>query len=258
MTTRLMQNNIYPRPLSHSSMSCYKECPLKFKYRYIIGLKEPPKHYFSFGRSVHKALEFYYQSPLFPPSVEELLGHFSRNWIKEGYAGEAEESRAYQEGIRILQAFHFKHSAQWVPAFKTEFSFTVDLDGVAVTGKVDRLDLTPGDGMNITDYKTGREPHPSRALHDPQLTLYQLACEREFNIRVERLMIYHVPTLKSLDAPRRPDSDLRRLCGEIWAVRVAINQQRFDPLPEPLKCRRCGYRTICPAAAAEKLPVQRK
>ena len=46
-----------PRPLSHSSITLYNECPQKYKFRYIDAVPEKPRHFFSFGRSVHSALE---------------------------------------------------------------------------------------------------------------------------------------------------------------------------------------------------------
>ena len=46
-----------PRPLSHSSITLYNECPQKYKFRYLDRIPETPRHYFSFGHSVHLALE---------------------------------------------------------------------------------------------------------------------------------------------------------------------------------------------------------
>ena len=49
-----------PRPLSHSSISMFQECPQKYKFKYLDKLPEKPRHFFSFGSSVHQALEFFY------------------------------------------------------------------------------------------------------------------------------------------------------------------------------------------------------
>ena len=46
------------RVLSHSSISMYRTCPQRWKFRYIDKVPEKPRSQFSFGKSVHTALEF--------------------------------------------------------------------------------------------------------------------------------------------------------------------------------------------------------
>ena len=63
------------RPLSHSQITLYLQCPLKYKLKYVEKLKEKPKSYLSFGKSVHTALEYLFASRLqTPPSLDEVLG----------------------------------------------------------------------------------------------------------------------------------------------------------------------------------------
>src|SRR5271157_4096568 len=98
------------RPLSHSSITMYLECPQKYKFKYIDKLPEKPKSFFSFGRSVHTALEFFYNVTSLPaPSLERLLGHYKENWVPEGYVDSEEEARYFSEGERILREFYKKH-----------------------------------------------------------------------------------------------------------------------------------------------------
>ncbi|WP_424244657.1 ATP-dependent helicase/DNAse subunit B [Elusimicrobium posterum] len=52
---------------SYSKMSLYRECPQKFKFRYIHKIPESPKYYFAFGNAMHKALEYLYNVQQ-PPS----------------------------------------------------------------------------------------------------------------------------------------------------------------------------------------------
>ena len=48
------------RALSHSSISLYLECPLKYRYKYMDKLPEEPRHFFSFGKSVHSPDAFWH------------------------------------------------------------------------------------------------------------------------------------------------------------------------------------------------------
>src|ERR1051326_2816660 len=99
-----------PRPLSHSSISLFNECPQKYKFKYVDGIPEKPRHFFAFGQSVHSALEFFYgvKEPV-PPTLEQLLEAYGKTWVSAGYKDEWQEKEYREEGRRILTAFHGKH-----------------------------------------------------------------------------------------------------------------------------------------------------
>src|SRR5687767_11662348 len=96
-----------PRPLSHSSISMFQECPQKYKFKYIDKIPEKPRHFFSFGQSVHLALEFFYggTSPT-PPTLEELLARYKEQWVSGGYKDPGQEAQYFEDGRKILTAFH--------------------------------------------------------------------------------------------------------------------------------------------------------
>ncbi|MBI4669318.1 MAG: PD-(D/E)XK nuclease family protein [Elusimicrobia bacterium] len=240
------------RSLSYSSISTYKECPQRFKFRYVDGMKEAPKSYFSFGQSVHKALEFFYRSQIAAPSLEEVLRYYETNWVKDGYESEEAEKLQFAEGTRIIRAYCLKHADDWTAAFATEYNFNLEFDGVAVTGKIDRIDKLPSGGLHVLDYKTGKSFAYWRPAQDDQLTLYQLASENAFGLSVERLTLYHLPTLKVFHSERHPDVLVRNLRKDIMKVKIAVDKKQFEPHAEERKCRRCDFRAICPAWTAQK------
>src|SRR5438105_1554586 len=160
------------RPLSHSSISLYRDCPQKYKFKYIDKLPEKPKSFFSFGKSVHSALEFFYNVPaLPPPSLEQVLAHYKENWISEGYKDAGQEEASLQEGERILREFHRKHIADFKPPFFAEYKFELQVDGVPVIGFVDRIDKIDSERIAIVDYKTGKSFSNDRVKTDSQLTM---------------------------------------------------------------------------------------
>lgn len=235
------------RALSHSSINLYRECPQRFKFRYVDGIKEGPRSYFSFGQSVHKGLEFLYRSQLVPPSLDEVLHHYQANWVKEGYATAEEEKLRLTEGERIIRSYYAKHMQDWQPAMATEFDFTIKIDGAPVRGKIDRIDRLPSGRFHVIDYKTGKSFASWRAEKDNQLTLYQMACEETFGHQVEKMTLYHLPTLTPVSTARHPDTLVRNVRKEIISVKTSIEKEIFDPKPEDFKCRYCDYKKICPA-----------
>ncbi len=235
-----------PRPLSHSSISLYEECPQKYKFRYIEKIPEKPKHFFSFGSSVHEALEFFYGVKTLPaPRLEEVLSYYREHWISAGYKDNAQEQEYFQDGEDILKRFYQKHIADFQIPFFVEYKFDFKVDGVPITGRIDRIDKTPDGKLSVTDYKTGKALEKERVLTDGQLTLYQIACEELLGAPVSRLSFYHLPTLKEQTIERHSEEIVSDLRKKITRVASSISQELFAPSPSEQKCRWTNYKHIC-------------
>ena len=236
------------RSLSHSAISMYMDCPQKYKFKYVDKIPEAPKYFFSFGQSVHKALEFFYGVPLPPPpNLEEVLAYYQKHWKKEGYGSPAQEMQYKAEGERILKAFHKKHTPDFQPPLFAEYLFNLEVDGIPVTGRVDRIDKL-GDGrLAVVDYKTGKSFDLERVKTDSQLTMYQMACEELLGMKVSRLTFYHVPSLTEFTVTRHGEDQVRILKRRIVDVAGSIQAAQFEPKPEERKCSWCDYKPHCPA-----------
>ena len=236
-----------PRPLSHSSISLYGECPQKYKFRYIDLIPEKPRHFFSFGRSVHSALEFFYgvKTPV-PPTFEDLLKNYKEIWVAEGYRDQSQEAEYFEEGKRILKAFHEKHSKDFHVPLAVEYGFDFEIEGVPVKGFVDRVDKLPDGRLAVVDYKTGKKLATGRLEVDAQLTMYQYACETLLGAEVGDLIFYHLPTLKEHRASRRGAQLVDELKSRVVTTAEAITKEKFEPKPDEMVCRWCDYKPICP------------
>src|SRR5688572_12357800 len=194
-----------PRPLSHSSMSMYNECPQKYKFKYIDKIPEKPRHFFSFGQSVHLALEYFYGVTTPPaPTLAQVLEHYKQNWVSAGYKSVDQEHEYFEDGKAMITAYYHKHLPDFAIPFFVEYNFNLSVDGVPVTGKVDRIDKLADGTLAILDYKTGKQLKGGRVEEDAQLTMYQLACESLLGAEVSRLSFYHVPSLKEQVVERHP------------------------------------------------------
>ncbi len=237
------------RVLSHSSVKMYRDCPQKWKFRYVDKVPDKPRSFFSFGKSVHAGLEFLYdRARAQRPALEELLSHFREGWLREGYESPAQEKWFFQEGERILRGFYAKHSTDFSSVRQVELKFTISVEGVPVTGFIDRIDNTKNGGLAIIDYKTGKAFDKSRVRTDPQLTLYQLACSTLLGKPVESVTLYHLNSLTPLTVPAHTDRQLESMKAGIVEAAHGISDQKFEATPnERGVCQYCDYAQICPA-----------
>ncbi|NLO91297.1 MAG: PD-(D/E)XK nuclease family protein [Elusimicrobia bacterium] len=248
---------------SHSRMSLYRECPMKYKFRYIDKLPEEPKPYFAFGSSIHSALEFLYdvKEPPFP-ALPAVLAAFKKDWEsltpeQKGYTDPAKADADYANGLEMLQAYYKKHKATLSVPVSVEFRTKVPVDGLDVTVIVDRIDHLGGGKIRIVDYKTGK--HVSR--EPDQLYMYQKILEssaelrykaamrtgaKESDISVDQLVFYHVPSLSEDVSPRATDREIAAFWEKALVVGENIRAAKFDPQPEERKCRFCDFKSRCP------------
>lgn len=234
------------KALSHSSISLYLECPQKFKFRYVDKLPQEPKSFFSFGQSIHSTLQFFYENSTVP-TLEQTLDHFSKNWVAAGYKNSQHEQEEKVKGVQILTDFYAKHAPIFRKPIFTEYRFNTKIEGVPVIGFIDRIDKLSDNTLVITDYKTGSSLVKGRALSDPQLTLYQIACEELLNKKVSKVILYHVNSLVPSVSPAHSIEQTQFLRNQIVKVAQSIEKGLFLADPTPTKCSRCDYRNICPS-----------
>ena len=247
---------------SYSKMGMYKECPQKYKFRYVHMLPEQPKYYFAFGSALHEVMEYIYNpaNSAFP-TLAEALAFFENHWNKtsfaqKGYASVEKELAGFAEGRRIIETYYAKHAADFFHPLSVEMKSTLDIDGLSLISILDRIDYL-GDGkVKILDYKTGktvqREPD--------QLYMYQKVVENSpaikslvqqkdpgvKELRVEQLSFYHLPTLHEMTFERAPDKEIFEFWQNVLTVADNIRAGKFNPTPGENQCRWCDYRNLCP------------
>ncbi len=256
--------------LSYSSVRAYLECPLRWKFLYVDGLKEAPRGYFSFGRTVHTALEELLRPlvPAQPPvgraqttldgwpsgstapvgrlmALDALLELYRSSWVSEGYSSSEEEERYRRLGVEILTSYYGTLERSPPHPVAIESHLETRWDGIRIHGYIDRIDETPTGGLDIVDYKTSRELSQDDARESDQLALYQVLVERNFAQPVESLTLYHLRFLRPLSVPPRPKDSIGALYDRVGSARDGIRSEAFEPTPGR-QCPRCDFRSICP------------
>ena len=232
--------------LSYSSISTYETCPAKYRFQYETRLPTSSSPALAFGETLHRTLYRFHDRPVpVAPSLPELHEMLEGEWVSDGYRDESEE-RLYREHARqVLSEYHQRNAESFRIPAALEFRFTVEVEGVQLSGTIDRMDRLPGGGYEIIDYKTNRRLPPKATVdRDLQLSLYFLAAKEIWGIEPERLTLYFLLPGERMSTTRTAAdaTELRRRIGTV-AERIAAGM--FEPRQNPL-CDWCDFQRVCP------------
>lgn len=232
--------------LSYSSIQTYETCPLKFRYQYQERVPTAPSPALSFGDSLHQALHLFHDRPVpVAPPLAELLASLDDVWVPDGYKDRSEEAQYREHARAVLSQYHADNAEHYRIPAALEYRFQIEVEGVTLSGVIDRMDRLPGGGYEIIDYKTNRRlPPMSRVEQDLQLSIYHLAAREVWGIDPERLTLYFLLPNQRMTTTRSPEQldDLRR---RIASTAERIDAGRFEPRENPL-CGWCDYQRLCP------------
>jgi putative RecB family exonuclease len=232
--------------LSYSSISTYETCPAKWRFQYEERLPTRRSPALSFGDSLHQALQRFHNRPVpVAPALEELLETLEDVWVGEGFTDDSEERAYLEHGREVLTAYHRDNADRYRIPAALEHRFSIDVEGVRLTGVIDRMDRIPGGGYEIIDYKTNRRlPSMQRIDDDLQLSIYYLAAREIWGIEPEGLTLYYLLPGQRMSTTRTPAhaDELRR---RIATVAERIEAGKFEPRENPL-CDWCDFQNVCP------------
>lgn len=233
------------KPLSYSQISTYQQCPLLYKFQNIDRLEQKDKWYFSFGDTLHKCAEYFFKAKLPSyPTLDQFLSYYDSIWKSEGWESKEEETSNMENGARILKEFWEINRREFRVPLATEKSFNIDVEGVRLRGYIDRLDKLDTGGLAIVDYKSNQDLFTIDYVENfLQLTLYQLACERMWNMPVEKLTLYHLRSNTAVSCGPRSRERINDIVATITSVAENIAAGKF-PATENQYCP-CDYPEHC-------------
>jgi len=274
--SRSMADAALPTYESHSSISAYRGCPLRYGFRYVERRPgEVSPRQFAFGNAVHKAFEAFGLARIrarldgtTEPGRETLQAALDAKLARSGLSpDEVEEAR--RRAVPVLARFLALEAGTTAEPVAVELGFGVDVvhpgDGaqeagsVRFVGYVDRVDRTPDGSIEIVDYKTGRARSQADVDADTQLTAYAFGCARgglrdpatrEPLPPASRLGLYFAES-GALAWTTRTDKQLAAF--EVGVVETVgqIHAREFAARPAPWRCRWCEFRGECPEVSPE-------
>jgi putative RecB family exonuclease len=269
---RSMTDAPLPACESHSSISTYRACPLRYGFRYVERRPgEVSPRQFAFGSAVHKAFEAFgiariraSADDLPEPGPEVLQAALDRKLASSGLT-DAEIEDARLRAIPVLARFLEIDARTSAEPVAVELGFGVrvelagDADGFRFVGYVDRVDRAPDGSTVIVDYKTGRTRGQADVDADAQLTAYAFGCARG-GLRdpasgatlppASRLGLYFAESGELLWTARTDEQVDAFESGLVETV-GRIHDREFAARPAPWRCRWCEYRRECPAVSSE-------
>ena len=252
-----------PIIVSFRQVDDYDTCPLKYKYTHILRVPLLRDHRVVYGSAIHEAIREYHRRKARRQHValEDLVRHFERAWVNEGFISREHEDQRLEEGREVLARFYsFQEEAGFVPTF-VEAPFSFQVGATRVKGRWDRVDLR-GDAPVLIDFKTSdvrtQKDADRRARESLQLAIYALAYREVYGQLPARLELQFLGPQRVIVGTAEPDDEmLRETAAVIEKVSAGIRGQQFIATPDFYRaCRYCAFASICPYTATGEPEVE--
>ena len=248
--------------ISPTRLNTWLSCPLKFRIRYLDGIKEPTSPSLFLGKRVHDALECFYrhQQDGQDIAVADVANHIVETWddaVRDEemrFESRDDENALKQQAVGLVQTYlDGRDSDEGFPiAVEAPLECPLidpDTDenlGIALFGFVDLVLETPT-GRVIVDFKTSaRSSAPLDIAHEVQLSCYAYAFRRVFGeteheLQIRSLIKTKTPKVAIHRYPARDRTHFRRLFAVIRAYLDDLHSDGFVYRPG-WACSMCEFR----------------
>jgi len=261
-----------------TKLDTWLTCPRRYRFTYLDRRQKGlPWAHNSVGSSVHNALRDWWSLPPERRTSEAAEELVARGWLTDGFRDDA-QSALWRDRAAVMTSSYVAGLDPTVEPAGVERTVATATHGMALSGRVDRIDRRPsddgGEELVIVDYKTGR-----RALDDDDaksslaLAVYVVAARRTLRTRCRRVELHHLPSA-TVAAHDHTEESLERHLGRAEAIaeEASAAQARwheglaaraedavdgdadaieaidaaFPPSPGSM-CSWCDFRRHCPA-----------
>jgi putative RecB family exonuclease len=248
--------------LSYSALRTYQGCPLRYYFKYIVGLpEETVSASLIFGSAIHRAIEHHYREQLAgnaAPPLFDLLREYQLGWTERQeqpvrFNKSEDLTSLNQLAERVLTSFQtYAATEQIGHILAIEETLLGDvIPGLPpLLGRVDLITLQP-DALVIHDWKTSRTRWSADQVVESaeQLLLYStLAAEFAPGLPIQLSFTVLTKTKEpqcdrhTLIAELGQADRLKRIIARVWQ---AIETEQFYPAPSLPGCASCPYRDPC-------------
>ena len=271
MTQTLEQLTNGELHISHSQISCYQNCSLKYFYRYVEGRKaESVSVSLSFGSAIHTSLATYYRGiknnhtePLnaITDTFKTCLSlDIDNAEVPVSYTKNMpDQESAVAMGTRMIEAYYKSIDLNGYEVAEVELPLSAKLftsEGQStdfkLVGIIDLLLKNATGDLLVVDFKTASKSMSQSAVdEDTQLTAYSyLLASNKLTASTSDIASQYCVLLKTKE-PKvqqintiRTRSDRKRFAKIANVVLAGIDAKIFMPVQSWL-CSSCEYSTVC-------------
>ena len=241
------------RRFSFTQLAAYKKCPKQYQFGHIYKIPILGNHQKNFGQCIHTTLHQLLQPILETGrgivSVPDALIIYEKQWneFDSWYPSEAERLRYYTEGREGIIRFVEQCQKELPRVAFLEHGFTWQQDELSIKGSVDRIDILPGGGHIIYDYKTGASKELVDLGRDQkeQLWIYQIAME-EMGLDIRTLCYIYIQDGSTAYVPILQGEKKEEFKRElIERMKHILQDSNFLASPSTFVCTYCDFKNIC-------------
>mgnify|MGYP003637215954 FL=1 len=242
--------------ISESKSKTFKECQLKYRYRYVDRLKEQRTNTdaLHFGSFIHKILEDGFQA-------NDLA---ALTVIAENVRKDYSFSESYNPKIKKCLENFLKFNATLAETVATEMVYEVVYDeekNIKLNGIIDRIIKGKEGGYLVIDYKTSKRELTELDLYqDRQMQGYAYAVHKKLGVPLDQIVVAHYyPVTNHFVTCKYSPNQIKHYLSEkidqIWKIRK-MKKVDFKAMQNQF-CNWCGYKTLCPEFNAGTLCEER-
>jgi putative RecB family exonuclease len=248
--------------LSPSRLNCWLSCPLKWKLRYLEGIRTPTTPALFVGKACHAGLECYYRHRQLGVTLDanDVERRMLESWAalvdeeKMDFDSPDHEQELRTQAMSLVSAY-----LAYAPCNEYPLAVEVAAEaplvdpttgenlGIPLVGIID-LVLNYEQGPLITDFKTAaRSSEPMEISHEIQLSSYawlhrQITGQRENGLEIRSLIKTKTPKVEFHSYAARTDGHFLRLFAVIREYLDALDSGRFNFRPG-FGCGMCDFRS---------------
>ena len=235
--------------MSKSKVLSYIACPRMFKFGNILRLPRVKHPAAEIGTAIHDMAEIFFDK--IDMSREDIAEHY-KEIVYDMLPNMCDKTKLYADNFitfetnRRLNAIEEDIMGTYIPAY-----LEVKVDFNHVRGIIDRIDLIPGIGYALIDYKTGQPKNIKEYMYE--LSLYAWLAKEVLGIKVVKVGIVKLKNKKKhLELFDVTQEDMEKAVAITQHIKDKINAEEF-PMKKGSTCFWCDYRNTC-----EKLEERRE
>ena len=227
--------------VSPERLRTFRRCRLRYRYQYVDRLPGRATPGDALGALVHAALhDFFRHVPPSERDEERLITVLDDRW--QSLARRPADGEALRERAEAQLRLFAREEDLSVRPLALESHFEVPLsEGVALVGRIDRIDQETDGSLHLIDYKTGPRPEEPDV---EQLHLYAIMVARMLSHPLRRASYYYLELgdVLSISPDRQELDDVARRALAA-AEEMAVETEYAATVGR--HCAACPYLYLC-------------